>query len=80
LTDGRSWSGSKPTIRGLTACARQTITSSAGGTLFHGDGYSLVEPGTLLGMTPPRQEKDKLAPWQTTFPAKLLDQRLGVSP
>jgi hypothetical protein len=38
------------------------ITWSAGGTLFHGDAYSLVKPGTLLGMTPPRQEKDKLAP------------------
>jgi hypothetical protein len=38
------------------------ITWSAEGTLFHGDAYSLVKPGTLLGMTPPRQEKDKLAP------------------
>jgi hypothetical protein len=56
------------------------ITSSAEGTLFHGDANALVEPGTLLGMTPPRQEKDKPAPWQTTSPVRFLDQRLGVSP
>lgn len=40
-------------------------TASGRSILFHRGASSLVEPGTPLGMTPPRQEKRQADPWQT---------------
>lgn len=54
-------------------------TSSGRSILFHCGASSLLEQRTLLGMTPPLQDMDKLTPAADDIPVKLLDQRRGIS-